>query len=363
MKDNWIEFVNLLQPYISGNSTETKYQQEIEYCLRLLGWKSSNQSMRSQVIVNIGNNNSIRPDIVLYKNDLPVLVVEIKRPGNICNSKQEGQLKSYMRQLRLNVGLYIGENIQIFYDNPTDRDNPVCVFRVELCKNDSNAETFCELISYGKFDVNELEGFCKERYNKIIVHNRLQQRMDDFLSVDNANENVMALIKEMFVREGFDEDIVDKELQRFTFSIRKVHPQYGTTQIVDKNLVNVNTLAEDNPTEFSIDGVHYYGVGKFVLEVIKKYVFEHPNLSYNDLEKVFPSDLSCSKPNGVVRTIDFVKEKPERLRRFFHKDTIVLDDTTIVAVHSQWGNSGTSKKYFQRFLEHIRAFYPVVYSR
>lgn len=77
MKDNWIEFVNLLQPYISGNSTETKYQQEIEYCLRLLGWKSSNQSMHLQVTINIGNNNPIRPDIVIYKNDLPVLFEKV----------------------------------------------------------------------------------------------------------------------------------------------------------------------------------------------------------------------------------------------------------------------------------------------
>ena len=98
MNDNWIEIVNLLQPYIFGDSTETRYQQEVEYCLRLLGWKSFNKTMRSQITINIGNNNSIRPDIVLYKNDSPVLPIEIKRSGNICKSRQEDQLKSYMRQ-------------------------------------------------------------------------------------------------------------------------------------------------------------------------------------------------------------------------------------------------------------------------
>ena len=86
----------------------------------MLGWRQSNGTMQSQVSLNIGRRNTIRPDIVLYKNDLPVLPIEIKRPSNSCNGQQEQQLMSYMRQLRLNVGLYIGENIQLFYDNPAD---------------------------------------------------------------------------------------------------------------------------------------------------------------------------------------------------------------------------------------------------
>ena len=363
MKDNWIEIVNLLQPYISENSTEAQYQQEIEYCLRLLGWKSFNGTMQSQVTINIGNNNSIRPDIILYKNELPVLPVEIKRPANVCNSRQEGQLKSYIRQLRLNVGLYIGENIQFFYDNPSDLEEPVSVFKVELSKDNPDGEKFCEMMSYERFGINELENFCKECYNQIKTHNNLQQHLNDFLSVDNADENVKTLIKEKFVKEGFGEDAIEEELQKFRIQLIQNKPLYTSSLTIERKIENNRKLDEKNETEFSLDGVHYYGVGRFVLAVIKKYVLEHPNLSYNDLENLFPSYLSCSKTNGVIRPIDFVKEKSERLGRFFYKDPIILDDKTIVAVHSQWGNSGTAKKYFQRFLEHIRTFYPIVYSR
>ncbi len=66
MNDNWMEIVYTLQPYIECNSIEPKYQQEIENCLKFLGWKSYNKTMQSQVSINIGNNNSIRPDIVFY---------------------------------------------------------------------------------------------------------------------------------------------------------------------------------------------------------------------------------------------------------------------------------------------------------
>lgn len=198
MNYNWIEIVETLQPYISSNSAEIKYQQEIENCLKFLGWRTSNKTMQSQVTINIGHKNSIRPDIVLYQNDVPVLPIEIKRPNNICNNKQESQLMSYMRQLKLNVGLYIGENIQLYYDNPDDLDSPISVFKVEFREDDTNGDIFCEMLTNGKFDKNKIENFCKEHYNQIIARNNLQQRLNEFLSNSNAIKNIEALIKDKF---------------------------------------------------------------------------------------------------------------------------------------------------------------------
>lgn len=362
MNDNWIEIVNLLQPYITENSIEARYQQEVEYCLRLLGWKCSNKTMQSQVTINIGNNNSIRPDIVLYKNDLPVLPVEIKRPGNICNSRQESQLKSYMRQLRLNVGLYIGENIQLFYDNPTDLDNPICVFKVELCKNDSNGEMFCEMMSYEKFDTNELENFCKERYNQILAHNSLKQRLDDFLSVEKASKNIAMLVIEKFVKEGFDEDVVGEELQKFVFLINR--KQSSCVPVMIAEIEDDGISDAKNETEFSLDGICYYRIGRFVQAVVRRYISENPNVTLEELNELFPVRLcSYKKYKRIVVKREQVKD--EDLGRFFSKDedVITLCDTTKIVVCREWGNTGRSKPFFQSFLEHIKSFYPIVYTR
>ena len=362
MNDNWNEIVNLLQLYITGNSTESQYQQEIENCLRLLGWKSFNKTMQSQVTINIGNNNSIRPDIVLYKNDLPVLPIEIKRPSNICSSKQEGQLKSYMRQLRLNVGLYIGENIQFFYDNPTDLDNPISVFKIELCKNEPYGEMFCEMMSYGKFDVNELEKFCEGCYNRIIANNRLQRRWDDFLSVDNASRNIAMLVREKFIKEGFDEDDVEEELQKYMFQINRNQSGGIPVLIAEKEVDGVS--GENNETEFSLDGICYYGIGRFVQTVVRRYISENPNVTLEELNERFPVRLcGYKKYKGIVIRRELVAKKD--LGRFFSKDedVITLGDTTKIVVCREWGNTGKSKPFFQSFLEHIKTFYPIIYSR
>ena len=84
MNENWPEIVETLIPYFETNSVEGDYQREIENCLKFLGWKKTNGTMVSQYTLPIGNSNSIRPDIVLWRKNeqdtqSPVLPIEIKR--------------------------------------------------------------------------------------------------------------------------------------------------------------------------------------------------------------------------------------------------------------------------------------------
>lgn len=360
MNENWSEIIDTLQKRINSKSTETEYQQEIENCLKILGWKSYNKTMQSQVTIHIGNNKSIRPDIVLYKNDIPTLPIEIKRPNNICNIKQESQLTSYMRQLKLNIGLYIGENIQLYYDTPNDLDNPICVFKVEFREDDVNGSIFCEMLSYEKFDITSLEDFCKEHYNQIVARNNLQERFNEFFFSSDANKNIITLIKDKFLKEGFEEKALEYELEKLTFKIERKQ-SYRTEQKIKKPEIET-TNKEYAKEVFSLDGINYYGVGPFVLTVVKQYISEHPNITLEELEERFPSYLSSSRKCGIIRPMDFIKERKDGDRRFFTKDSIILNNGTEVAVYSQWGNSGTLKQKFQDFLRYVETFYHV-YSK
>ena len=210
--NNWNEIVDILSSNITLDISEGIYQREIVNCLRMLGWRSKEGTLKEQVTLHIGNNNSIRPDIVLYKDNQPVLPIEIKRPTNISSSKEEKQLMSYMRQLKLNVGLYIGNNIQLYYDNPSDLDLPVCVLKAEFKENDNNGIYLCKMLTYDTFNLNEIEENCKKLYENTINKNCLQNKLNDFLSIENIDKNIKTLIKNKFMAEGFDEEILENEL-------------------------------------------------------------------------------------------------------------------------------------------------------
>ena len=86
MKEDWSEIVFCLSKLKRKDLKELEYQREIERCLTLLGWKEYNGTLKSQVTIPIGNGNSIRPDIVLYKENVAILPIEIKKANIGCGS-------------------------------------------------------------------------------------------------------------------------------------------------------------------------------------------------------------------------------------------------------------------------------------
>ncbi len=357
MNDNWIEIVETLQPYVKCNSTELKYQQEIENCLKFLGWRSSNKTMQSQLTLGFGAGNTLRPDIILYKNGVPVLPIEIKRPDNVCNDKQVGQLGNYMRQLKSNVGLYFGENIRFYYDNPDDLDNPVNVLTIEISKGDSNGDTFCEMLSYEKFDKTSLEDFCKEYYNQIIAHNNLQQRLNEFLFSGNATKNIITLIKEKFTKEGFEDEVLNAELSKLDVNVNRKE-NHNLSKVIATSSSALENTDKNQDAYFSFDGIKFHCKRRFVLELIKHYVENNHKVSFEELERQFPAELH-SKSLGIIRTLSSVNDRiisqPDLRRRYFLKENeiITLSDGTKVVVNNQWGTM------FPKFLKKAKSLYHV----
>ena len=369
MNENWPEIVETLIPYFETNSVEGDYQWEIENCLKFLGWKKTNGTMVSQYTLPIGNSNSIRPDIVLWRKNehdtqSPVLPIEIKRPSNIRNERQENQLMSYMRQLKLNVGLYIGEKIQLYYDIPNDGENPICVFTAEIKKEDTNGSIICDLLSYDKFNLEKIETFCNEQYKKIQARNNLHRRVSEFLSEGNGVKNIISLLKDKFTAEGFEESAINEEFANLTLTVhyenKSILPslQLKTRQTSKNSQNDYKESDSKDHTKFSLDGINFYVKRRFVLEVIKHYIKDHPNINYVELEKVFPSNLH-SKALGVIRTLIEVQEKikshPDLKKRYFLKpdEVILLADGTKIVVNNQWGT------LFPRFLEAAKKLYQV----
>ncbi len=84
------------------------------------------------------------------------------------------------------------------------------------------------------------------------------------------------------------------------------------------------------------------GKSRLVLEILKQYVENNPNLTYSDLETAFPKKLQGSR-YGVFGTIEQARnihESSGHRRHFLKPDEIITlpdNDKTKIAVCSQWG--------------------------
>ncbi|MBR5254314.1 MAG: hypothetical protein IKV46_04655 [Bacteroidales bacterium] len=348
MKDTWKEIVSDLSCFLTNNSKESEYQREIESCLKQLGWKKSNNTMIPQYNLHFGSVNSLRIDIVLCKNEIPILPIEIKRPNVGCKTKDK-QITSYMRQLKSNIGLYIGENIQIYYDVSNNyNENAISVFKVEFSEEDKNGLVFCDLLKYEYFNKERLEQFCKECYEKRIATKNLEQRLTDFFSPVNQQENIKTLIKNKFIEEGFKEEDIENELKDIEINI-SLKEESKQTEQPSKN--------RSKSRDKHLFKGKYYFMCRFALEVIRDIVRKNPKITFSELEKFIPEELQ-NRTNGVVERLEDVKarkfgSKDTGKRYFMEDDEIIhLFDGTQVVVYTQWvsyGNFKTFKNAIERY--------------
>lgn len=362
MTDNWIEIQDILRYCINNNVLESYYQREIENCFKILGWRKANDTLRSQVSIPIGSTSYIQPDIVLQHHAsggalAPVVAIEIKRPDNIKNERQEAQLFSYMRQMRLNFGLYIGEKIQVFYDIPTTQDKPVPVLTVSIDTNDPNGDILCQLFEYEHFSLSNLEQFCKDQIDREDEIRCLSERLSAITR--DPDTSLKAMLRSALTSEGFREDIVAELLNNYTLSIHSIQdaPRIPSPAPQTPPQSSHPDSAGRDLTKFSFDGGKtFYNKRRFVLAVIRDYISTHPGITFKALERVFyPEIYNSSK--GVIKRIEdvmeMIKDSEDTRIRYFMDEVIILKDGTRIVVNNQWGTR------FPYFLDAIKGIYQV----
>lgn len=168
MNENWPEIVADLSPYLKPEAVKEDYLRDIGYCLRYLGWKKTNGTMLFRDVKPSGGDSSGQPDILLCKKDKdgvpsPALPIVIELP----DQEPSGRLALSMRRLKLDIGLYIGKNIRLYYQAPGYKDEPVCVFTADFQKDDMNGSAICDLLLYDSFSPDKMDDFVTDAIRRL----------------------------------------------------------------------------------------------------------------------------------------------------------------------------------------------------
>ncbi len=205
MQVKWNQFVYLLCDAKQRNVDEDEYHSLIEQQLQLLGWSLYNNEICHKPSLHIGNSGSIVPDILVKRGDDSEFVIEVKRPSHKQVKKDIEQLESYMRQLKLSVGIYIGEHIEVFYDMEESK-NAVSVLKIPLEINAEDGVLFIDQFLKDFFEKKRLIQFCKEQVKFIKHEKRKSEIVTDF--IEQSNE---------FAPEAFAQYLTRKHGSEFNF--------------------------------------------------------------------------------------------------------------------------------------------------
>lgn len=214
MQEKWNQFVYDLCEAKRKNVGEHEYHSIIETRFELLGWIKYKEEICHKPNIPIGNNSSIQPDILIKKDGEEQFVIEVKRPVHAQKGREIQQLQSYMRQLKLAIGIYIGEHIEVYYDNKT----LIPVLKIDLELDAKNGARFVELFSRDYFNKDAAIKFCEDRIKEMQKQESLNKIRENLIEEGHSQiaECVRAYLTEKY-NEVFTEIELSKMLSTLIF--------------------------------------------------------------------------------------------------------------------------------------------------
>lgn len=297
MQEKWNQFVYDLCEAKNRDVDEDAYHNLIENQLQLLGWAKWKGEICHKPNVPIGNSKYIQPDILIKNGDEAMFVIEVKRPVHSQTERERVQLESYMRQQKMEVGVYIGEHIEVFYDRPKSKD-AVSVLRIPLEMNNKLGAKFVEKFSKETFTKDVIVEFCEQRISEMQRQESLNKIKESLIADAQMqiSESLKPYLLEKYGNTFSEEDIMGM-LSKLKFTARDVDSEQTPAVVIQKDTI-VETASTDTSkkrvydyTEYSLDGGPFLGKNKFVYAVVADYIKRHPVATFENIERVFPPKL------------------------------------------------------------------------
>ncbi len=216
MQEKWKQFVYPLIEDRKQEVDEETYHIHIENQLIPFGWAQWRDEIKHKPTLKIGNRKSIQPDILVVRDGEEQFVIEVKRPAHIQQSENIDQLESYMRQLKLKVGIYIGERLEIFYDKP-DSKHVVSVLQIPLELEEKRGSRFVELFSKESFSKDDIVDFCEERIQEIQRQNSLNEIKENLIA--DAQTQIAESLKP-YLMDKYGSSFSEEEIREMLATVR-----------------------------------------------------------------------------------------------------------------------------------------------
>lgn len=339
--EKWSEICFLLSESIKPDISENAFEKNIIQALRVLNWKQFLNDFDIRPSFQVGASNRITPDFVIKSIDQNKLfVIEIKQPNIPISSNFQQQLFSYMRYLKLEYGILIGQSIQIFYDGDlVKQDDPILLETIKFEHNNERGLAFVELFDKENFNKEALKEFTLKSLKKINLKQDFKELTNKIVS-DDFLERLNELIKQDFISD-YDGELIDSVLTELKIEISEKHKSAINSNIQNqkhsqpKILYSPETVDNGNKkdyTKYLFNG-QTLGKNRLVLEVIKDYIEKNPATSFNQLKSMFPDRLQGQE---TFTTENSATLKSDR-RNFIKQNELIHLADEIVAVSTQWG--------------------------
>ncbi|HOZ83992.1 MAG TPA: type I restriction enzyme HsdR N-terminal domain-containing protein [Niabella sp.] len=323
--EQWNEICYLINGHRQRNSDEKFFQNEVVNIFEKLGWSRYKNEIVLQQQIRVGSTSKIEPDITIKFENKNVFVVELKRPNLSTNQSQADQLFSYMRQLKLDIGILIGTNFQIYYDKPDDEINPIKIYVTEFNENNSEAEKIIKLFEKQNFHKTKLIAFCEEQLEKL-EDKKISIEIIDELE-KNGEQKILELLSES-LKDKYNQSVMENVVSQLKIIVRRKQDHYYKNEITEKPSFHEKKATEKT----TVDGMK---IGQFVQQKMRE-LSEQNIVSRDEIKNL--QDLEYSKKTfkhssyEILRSSEKYNTNKEEQIRYYSKEKFFGD----YYLNSQW---------------------------
>lgn len=284
------------------------------YFSDFFGYKHSFGDIDSHRVLPIGSSNRTIPDIILRRNKTDLFDVELKQYNLPFSKDMKNQLISYLNQLHISVGILICKEIHvyIYYYNESKTKELVIPFE----KDNTDGIALIELLQKEQFSREKLEE---------VIYSKTRFKEDVEKTVNEINSDKISELLINYFSKQNSLDVINAALDKILITVSKKDvppppPPPPPPPVFGKYRFRGNV----------------YNKTQLVLAVIKAFVEDNPNTTFEKLKEFFPDKLQGSW--GVIQRPETVCRRTSEPKKRFHMDNpICLKDGSVIVVCSQWG--------------------------
>lgn len=222
--EKWNELCFILSESIPSNASEQVFELKVIQAFEKLGWSHFKKEISVRENIQLGASNRIMPDIIIKSDDTNLFVIEVKNPSaDLKNPSYQNQLSSYMRMLRLNFGILIGNEIKIFVDGSLVGSNQSELLeKISFKKDNPKGLNFINLFQKETFSYENIEKYIQKKI-ETIKENQTVENLKKEITTTEYSDYLKNKLKSK-LSEEYSEEIVEKVLEDFKIKI------YDSTQ-------------------------------------------------------------------------------------------------------------------------------------
>jgi len=257
--EKWNEFCYTLSENISSNLSEDLFELKVIQALGVMGWKGFRGDLSVRSSFQVGASKRLIPDIVIKSGNKNLFVIEVKKPGIPLSTEFGSQLKSYMRQLKLDFGILIGQKIQIFYDgNLYGNSSFTLIDEIDFKRDSKKGLKFIELFSKENYSQQNLEQHAQIELLKLGEIKTIEKLKKELLS-QNYITKVESYLKSELLNEH-NESIVEKVFEKIDIKISDKYHSYSTQRKPINKNKQVNSITKHNQFSDKNKGAKIYNL-------------------------------------------------------------------------------------------------------